>query len=69
MFQTAEQIAAELFSENPNALHIEMSRWIITQAQVTEPSMYREVVREYRTLQREHYGTGTMETRQLVELS
>lgn len=54
MQQSAAEIATELFEENSNALHIEMSRWIITQAQITEPAMYREVVREYRRLQRMH---------------
>lgn len=54
MQQSPVQIAAELFGENPSAGHLEMSRWIITQAEITEPAMYREVVREYRALQRRH---------------
>ncbi len=60
------EIAAELFAENPDALHLEMIRWIIVQAQITDPAVYREVVHEYHVLQQSAHVESQVEDQRLV---
>lgn len=51
MQQSPSELAAQLFAEVTEVLHMEMCRWIIVHGGFKDPTLFCDVVREYRMLQ------------------
>lgn len=51
MEQSPPELAAQLFAEITEVLHMEMCRWIIAHGGFKDPTLLHDVVREYRMLQ------------------